>query len=62
MTGNIPYYIKFKTPMGEITTLAKPELNTIELSNDYLYANDNIRICESRTCDFQVTFHTQLDK
>ena len=63
VTENVPYYVKFKTPMGEITTLAKPELNMIEISHDSVYTDPpTTSIYTNRNCDFQVTFQSQIDK
>ena len=64
VTENVPYYVKFKTPMGEITTLARPELNMIEVNHDYydVYNDPSTRVYTNRNCDFQVTFHAQIDK
>ena len=62
MTSNDPYYVKFRTDYGVITTLAKPELQTIDINDDYIDITDgrgNIvgRFCGSRTCDLGVIFH-----
>lgn len=62
MTSNDPYYVKFRTDYGVITTLAKPELQTIDINDDYVDITDgrgNIigRFCGSRTCDLGVIFH-----
>lgn len=64
MTEDVPYYIKFRTPMGVITTLARPELETINVSNDtvdVLGRGDAplFRFTRSRSCDLSVIFHTQ---
>lgn len=62
MTGDAPYYVKFKTSYGIVTTLAKPELQTIETSSDTVEVTNgrgNIvntfrtNIC----CDLEVIFH-----
>ena len=64
MSGNDPYYVKFRTPYGVITTLAKPELQTIEISEDTVDITDNLGRCvyripnPSRSCDLGVVFHS----
>ncbi len=65
MTGDSPYYVKFKTDMGIITALAKPELQTIDITEDTIYAVDSFgnkmtSFIQSRNCDFGVIFHTQM--
>ncbi len=66
MSENVPYYVKFRTPYGIITTLARPELQTIEVNDDYYYAcnsrgNKIAKIVGNRSCDLNVTFHSQID-
>lgn len=66
MSENVPYYVKFKTPYGVITTLARPELQTIEVNSDCYYANDVrghsiAKFVGTKTCDLNVTFHSQVD-
>ena len=63
MSGSDPYYVKFRTPYGIITTLARPELKTIEVQDDWTEAMDDrgnilIRFANYRTCDLDVTFHS----
>lgn len=62
MSGDNPYYVKFKSPYGIITTLAKPELQTIELNVNSTDAVDPCgRIINSfvtsKNCDLNVVFH-----
>ena len=64
MTENVPYYIKFKTPMGIITTLARPELQTIETSVESVditgrYGDIIAKFPAKKQCDLNVVFHTQ---
>ena len=63
MTEDVPYYVKFRTPYGIITTLAKPELNEINIWSDSVYAMDNFgnKLCSfvrNNNCDLAVVFHT----
>lgn len=63
MTEDVPYYVKFKTPYGIVTTLAKPELQAIDVSEDSAYACDLMghriaNITTSRNCDLNVVFHS----
>ena len=62
MSKDEPYYVKFKTPYGIITTLARPELETINVYDDSVNAldcNGNIihSFYRSKWCDFGVVFH-----
>lgn len=70
MSSDKPYYVKFKANcMGQdifITTLAKPELRTVEMSsetNDITDSHGNIisRYTASQNCDFGVNFHCYVD-
>lgn len=66
MTEDVPYYVRFNTPYGVITTLARPELQTIEVTEDKDYACDMMghiiaSFTRSRSCDLNVTFHSQVD-
>lgn len=63
MTDDKPYYVKFRTPYGIITTLAKPELQTINVTEDVMDTVDimGTSICSlvrNRNCDLEVTFHS----
>ena len=66
MSKDVPYYVKFRTKYGIITTLAKPELQTIEVSNetfDCTNGSGNI-LCSfvrNRTCDLGVVFHSYVN-
>lgn len=56
-----PTYVKFKTPQGVITALARPTIETVEVGSDYSYITDNhSNIIKSyitnRTCDINVKF------
>ena len=66
MSENVPYYVKFRTPYGVITTLARPELQTIETYTDDCYATDSLgnhlcRFLKSKSCDLSVMFHAQVN-
>lgn len=66
MTEDVPYYVKFRTPYGVITTLARPELQTIEVSQDCDYACDFMgnrigKFVRSENCDLNVIFHSQVN-
>ncbi len=63
MSDNKPYYVKFRTPYGIITTLAKPELQTIEVycdSVDVIGGRENIvkTFNMNEHCDLGVIFHS----
>ena len=63
MSDDKPYYVKFRAPQGIITTLAKPELQTINVRTDYSYAYDIMgnpmaTFINSRCCDLNVVFHS----
>ena len=64
MSEDVPYYVRFRSPYGVITTLAKPELRSVEISCDtvsmtspfdHLYS----RFTRSKQCDLEVVFHVQ---
>lgn len=62
-----PCYIKFKTSQGTITTLAYPELRTIELYDDSVdifgrHGNKITSFRINKNCDFNVTFHSLASK
>jgi hypothetical protein len=62
MSKDSLYYVKFGTPMGVVTTLAKPELTTIDTSVDTVDIVDgrgNVfgRYATNMTCDINVIFH-----
>lgn len=66
MSQNVPYYVKFRTPLGIITTLARPELSTIEYRSedtDIIGAAGNkiAHFITNKYCDLNVIFHAQLD-
>ena len=63
MSGKDPYYVKFRTPYGVITTLAQPELRTIDVNEETLQAVDRcgnavMSFTKSRSCDLDVIFHS----
>jgi len=62
MSDNKPYYVKFRTPYGIITTLAKPELQTINFTEDVVDVVNMMgtvsSFVRSRNCDLEVTFHS----
>jgi hypothetical protein len=62
MSGDKPYYVKFRSPYGIITTLARPELQTIEVNSDSVsccdhMGNEIIRFATNKTHDLGVVFH-----
>lgn len=66
MSENVPYYVKFRTPYGVITTLARPELQTIEIDRDDLSVTDALgntmcTVTRSYSCDLNVVFHSQVN-
>ena len=66
MTKDEAYYVKFNTPYGVITTLARPELRTIEVQTDDVHAYDELgntiaEFTRSASCDLNVTFHSMVN-
>ena len=60
-TGDKPTFVKFKTPQGTITCLARPKIETVEVGSDYSYFTDgHSNIIKSyvvnKTCDINVKF------
>ena len=67
MSDDKPYYVKFRSPMGVITTLAKPELQTIETNYDTVNIENGLgntlkTFVQSVNCDIGVVFHAIPDK
>ena len=67
MDSNKPVYVKFKTSMGIITTLAYPQLNTVEVKHDNIDCMDSLghvlaRFGQSTSCDLNVQFHSIPNK
>lgn len=63
MSGKDPYYVKFRTPYGVITSLVRPELQTIDVYEDTCMAVDRSGISVAsfpvtRNCDLGVIFHS----
>lgn len=63
MSGDGPYYVKFRTPYGVITTLAKPELRAIDVEEEKCCCKDFCgntvaSFITSRSCDLNVLFHS----
>ena len=61
LTDGKPTFIKFKTPQGTITSLARPKLRTVEVGQDSeditdRYENTVMRIAGLRHCDINVNF------
>lgn len=61
-----PCFVKFKTPRGLITMLARPELQTMEMYSDECYAVDRCGIAVSsymvsKRCDLNAVFHALVD-
>ena len=66
LTGDSPCYVKFRIPNGVLTTLARPELHTIDVYQDSCNIVDRAghavkTIVTNRSCDISVTFHAQSD-
>ncbi len=66
MSKDEPYYVKFRTPYGVITTLARPELQSIEINNDTcdIVSRSGVRVntlIRTISCDLNVVFHSQTD-
>ena len=64
MSEDIPYYVRFRSPYGIVTTLAKPELRSVETSCESVdlvssYGNIIRQFTRSKQCDFEVVFHAQ---
>lgn len=68
MTGEDPYYVKFKAnSFGKdviITALAKPTLETCEITDEPVYATDKygnvlMQFSSNRSCDLNVRFRCQ---
>ena len=64
MSEDVPYYVRFRSPYGVVTTLARPELRSVETSYDTVdivsplgYQID--RFTRSKQCDLEVVFHVQ---
>ena len=62
MSKNEPSYVKFNSPYGVITTLAKPELQSIAINNDTCDVTDGYghvltTLFRNRSCDLRVVFH-----
>lgn len=63
MSENEPYYVKFNSPYGVITTLAIPELQNIAINNDTCDVTDRCghvltTLVRNRSCDLSVIFHS----
>ena len=66
MSGKDPYYVKFRTPYGVVTSLVIPELRTIEVNEDCCQVVDKcgnavMSFTKSRSCDLNVVFHSIPD-
>lgn len=65
LTGNKPYYVKFKTQDKIITALARPILETINISIDtddvYYSGRQVMKFYRSRNCDLNVRFQCYED-
>lgn len=66
MSEDVPYYVKFRTPYGVITTLAKPELQTIDTYDDTCdvtdsFGNVSYKFTRSVCCDLGVIFHSYVN-
>ena len=66
MEDGKPCYVKFNTRYGALTMLAKPELQTIEVSQDSCSAVDRMgntvaTFVTNKSCDLSVIFHALVD-
>ena len=66
MSKDVPYFVKFRTPYGVVTTLARPELRTIDVYDDTVdyynsFGNRITSFARSRNCDLNVVFHSQAN-
>lgn len=66
MSDDKPYYVKFRTLYGVLTTLAKPEVSTIDVMPEdaYAYTSSGMpvaRFAKNTNCDLNVIFHTIAD-
>lgn len=66
MSKDVPYFVKFRTPYGIVTTLARPELRTIDVYDDTVdyynsFGNRITSFARSRNCDLNVVFHSQAN-
>lgn len=63
LTNEKPCYVKFRTNMNgmdvDITTLAKPHLETFEMRSDSV---DTYSLCTSRHCDINMRFECYKDQ
>ena len=64
MSEDVPYYVRFRSPYGIVTTLARPELRSVETTYDTMYAESSLGIklipfVTSKQCDLEVIFHAQ---
>ena len=67
MSENRPYYVKFRTPYGVLTTRAIPEVKNVDIYQDSVDALDNVgdrvvTFVNSRSCDIGVVFHAVMDQ
>ncbi len=66
MSDGNPYYVKFRTPYGVLTTLAKPEVQTIDVWDDSVDITSSFgthisSFTRNRNCDIGVVFHAIND-
>lgn len=66
MSEDVPYYVRFRSPYGIVTTLARPELRSVETTYDTVdivsplgYKVD--QFIRSKQCDLEVIFHSQVN-
>ena len=64
MSENVPYYVRFRSPYGVVTTLAKPELRSVEMSYDAVdimspFGYKYSQFIKNKQCDLEVIFHSQ---
>lgn len=64
MSEDVPYYVRFRSPYGIVTTLARPELRSVEISCNTVDMVSPLgykinRFTTRKQCDFEVVFHAQ---
>ena len=62
----VPCYVKFRTPMGVLTSLAIPNISEINVYSDQVYYTNILgdvfdSKVTSKSCDINVTFHAIED-
>lgn len=66
LDDSVPCYVRFRTGRGILTTIARPELKSINTTSDYCYAYDGrgnkiASIVCGQQSDIDVEFHTMVN-